>query len=149
MSLIFIPGQELLSAHVNALASCSGVNVSPSGTTTSSSFANIGGSTSVSFTKVDASSRLRVDLHVSCFVTGSVPDVAEFGVLINGTDYAIMKGTISAASIHKTFSGIRLIGGIAAGTYTVQARWRRVSGSGTVTGDGDDRLSFAVMEVQE
>lgn len=151
MSLIFTVGQEFLPNHLNALANCACVNMHPSitATTNSSSFADTASTSSVSFTKVDADSRLRVDFHASCSVTGSVPSSAEFAVRINGVDYAIVKNTISVAALRKTFSGIQLIGSIAAGTYTVQGRWRRASGSGTLAMDPNDTLSFTISEVQE
>lgn len=152
MSLIFFSGEELLPARLNALPNCKGVWLNPSGssTTTSSSFADTASTSSVSFTKVDDQSRLRVDFHATCYVTGSVPDEVEFAVRFNSVDYLIAEGRLETASVHKQFSGVRIITvNAAAGTYTVQGRWRRSSGSGTITMDTNDFLSFAVSEAQE
>lgn len=150
MSLIFTVGKEFLPAHFSALTNSVGVNMQfpGSSTTTSSSFADTATGSSVSFTKVDGASRIRVDFHATCYVT-AFSGVVEFAVRINGTDYAVVKMNVQTTSVHKQLSGVAVISSIGAGTYTVQGRWRRVSGSGTVTVDANDWLSFAVAEIQE
>ncbi len=150
MSLIFTVGEQFQPEHLNALANCVGVNMDPAGssTTTSSSFANTPANSQVSFTKVDADSRLRVDFHVTCYVTGSAVSF-EFAVEINGTDYPVIKGQLDTVSLHKQFSGVAAISSIATGTHIIQARWKRSSGGGTLTIDNNDKLSFAVTEIQD
>ncbi len=119
-----------------------------SDTIASTSFANLGGSGhSFSFTKQRSNTRLRIDCSHTFTVTNADTG-AEFGVRINGTDYrvATLPGSLSLTH-HFTASGVRHISGVPAGTYTVQGRWRRTNGTGTVTRDTNDWSSTSCMEV--
>lgn len=150
MSLIFRAGQKVRYPQVQALASCKNiVDDGGTGTRTLSNFGTFPGTSSVSFTKYDGDSRLRVDFHVTLYFPTPTPDKAEFSVLISGVDYVIASMPFITSSSHKQCSAVAFIPGIAAGTYTVQVRWRRVSGAGTMTSDLNDYMSMLISECQE
>lgn len=132
-------------AGVNGPATTSGTD-----TTTSSSYANLAGtgaSTSFSFTKVETSTRIKVTVMASFrSVTNNAQVV--FGVRINGTDYDVCGGAPVAVSQSMTCVGSAFVSSVAAGTYTVQGRWKRTAGAGTATRSGsDDWLSIVAEEV--
>lgn len=130
-------------AGVNALATTSG-----SDTTTSATYVNLAGTgalTSFDFTKMEAATLIKVTLSAS-FTAVTNNAVAKFGVRINGTDYDIAQGAPNAATQTTTVTGIRLISGIAAGTYTVQGRWLRAAGAGTPTRTVDNNWLTILCE---
>lgn len=147
MSLTFLYTQDLEINHLQALTNCKAVSVSAAGTTTSTTYVDTPGSSSLSFTKIDNVSKLRVDFHASFYTTSSL-DFVGFGVRINSTDYDVHFFTALAANIHNQISRTVLIPSISAGTYTVQGRWK-VTGSGTLTMTTNSQISFALSEVQE
>lgn len=133
------------------LAAAAGINgvAIASGTTTSATYVDLPATSSFSFTKTQASSRLSIAFHITSFVAGAVGTVVRFAVQINGVDYDICHAAPSTASVREQSSGVTLTpAGIPAGTYTVKGRWRRVSGAGTPTLDGAfEWLSIQVREV--
>lgn len=116
-------------------------------TTTSSSFANT--AATFSFTKYSALTQVRIDFHASLWINGTVQTVAEFAVRMNSIDHVCLYVPMDVASSHRSWKGSTMIPDLPAGAYTIQPRWRRVSGSGTVTMDGSDRMRIAAWEVQE
>jgi hypothetical protein len=124
-----------------------------SDTTTSDTYVNLAGTgavTSVSFTKLVSTTRIRVAL-AGTFFTSAATTGAMFGVNIGGTDYDVIRHSHNTAgtSIRLPFSGFAFVAaGVAAGNYTVQGRWRRTAGAGTLTRDNNDWLSIEAMEVQ-
>lgn len=147
MALTFLFADELTANHLHALSNCVGVRTSAAGTTTSASYVNMPGTPQVSFTKVDAASKVRIDFHASLYTT-AYPTHVQFGVNIGGSDTLIAELEMNIQDFHHQVSGVNLISGLAAGTYTVQGRWRRGAGPGTLTTTTDDQTSFAVSEVQ-
>lgn len=134
---------------------CNGVNgaatTAGSDTTTSGTFVNLAGTgaqTSFAFTKQFSStfSRIKVEFHATLWVATAVA-VGKFAVNINGTDYAVCQLSLPATLSHYQVSGTVYLPGIAAGSYTVQGRWARVSGTGTLTRDVNDWLSISAEEV--
>lgn len=127
---------------VSAKAVTSGTN-----TTTSATYvdmAGTGSSTSFSFTKRYTGSRIRVDVSASMYVPANVSNVV-VGVRINGTDYDLYEIPVLVNT--RAFGvAFRYITGVASGVYTVQARWRRSSGTGTLTRDTADWLSVSARE---
>jgi hypothetical protein len=115
--------------------------------TTSASYVNTVGTSSFSFTKDFASTRIKLDMHITSQVSVAATGT-RFGVSLNGTDYDVCQMVNPQANIRAQASGTTFIGsGLAAGTYTIQGRWKRVSGTGTcqrfVT---DDWMSISAME---
>lgn len=132
-----------------APAGISGTFTSGTDTTVSASYANIAGTgmtSSFSFTKLEASTRVMVTMSGS-FTAVTANVVATFGVLINGTDTTICQHAPGTALPGVAF-GVQFISSLAAGTYTVQARWKRTAGSGTATRTSvNDWLTVVCEEV--
>jgi len=136
-------------------ASCNGINgaamASGTDSTTSGTYVNWGGTTPLnnfSFTKRFASTRVRIDLHLTLYAVTN--DAGVFlGVNLNSTDFDIAKLEAAAGLLgeRKQVSGVRFLTGIPAGTYTVTGRWKRTTGTGTLTRAPDDWVSLAAMEV--
>jgi hypothetical protein len=79
-------------------------------------------------------------------ISSAVNTVAQYGVLINGVDYPVTDLTMNIAANHYQGSGVaKVAAGLAAGNYTVQGRWQRIAGAGTVSTGG--RLSMTAAEV--
>jgi hypothetical protein len=128
-------------------AATSTPNVDDTASTSYVNMAGTGSVTSFSFTKRYAATRIRVDLQASFQVIGTGNSAARFAVLINGTDYDIVNRHVNPALTHAETGGTRYISGVAAGTYTVQGRWRRTAGTQTLRRASDDWLSISATEV--
>jgi hypothetical protein len=107
-------------------------NTAGSGTTTSATPANIAGTSSFAFTKKLAASKLIIAMGL---VTSSsaVDTTLGLGVLIGGVDTTVTQFRHTTASEYRQGFGINQISGLAAGAYTVQGRWFRVGGAGTLS----------------
>lgn len=118
-------------------------------TTTSATYVNLAGTgatTSISFPKRFDATALEVVMSPVFWANGASSG-ARFGARINGTDYDICQ-VAPPASARTGVSGVRKVAaGLAAGTYTVQARWLRYTGAGTLTRDTLDWFSMSVREV--
>jgi hypothetical protein len=114
--------------------------------TSSAAYANLLGTSSFAFTKQDAASRLKVTIHAGGFVSvaGTKP---MYGVLLGATDYDVVSQTINTINAHTNVSGFSYLSGVAAGAYTVQGRWRRAAGAGSITRNTEDWLSISVKEL--
>lgn len=115
-------------------------------TTTSATFVNLAGSISLSFTKLRSDTNLEVDMRASAFITGSTNTKVSFAVQIDATDYEVVGMLINPASTHTFMAGVQLIPNIAAGTFTIQGRWRRIVGTATLSRNADDWISLKVRE---
>lgn len=139
----FVAGSE---NGISVLAVSSGTD-----TTTSATYVNLAGTgatTSFSFVKRFAGTRIRIDFSAT-FYTTNVATGPSFAVLLNGTDYEVarLKGAAVLANSRLHTSGFRYIpSGIAAGTYTVQGRWRALDAGGTLTRDVNDWLCISARE---
>lgn len=124
--------------------------VTPSGTktTTSSSYADVdGASMEVTIDKKLADTDVLIDLRFSFYAT-AVPSRLVLGVSESGTDYEVHSRDINTANSHSEGSALRKITGLAAGSHTFRLRWKRTSGSGTITMDTNDRVYLSAIEVQ-
>lgn len=136
-----------LDARIAMVANSAGINnAAGAGTHSTASYANVPATSSFSFTKLQNSTALRVDFHLTFLSTVNSTE-AGFGVLINGVDYDVCQVAINESNSHRQVSGVRRITGITAGVYTIQARWKRVSGTGVLTTTGD-WISLHAMEEQ-
>jgi hypothetical protein len=97
---------------------------------------------SVAFKKILDSSVVVVELYTSCYHNHS-GDV-DWGVRINGVDYNLIRGYHDNSDTHRGFHATREISGIPAGTYTIQARWKR-----TTTSVSGESSSYAVTDVND
>lgn len=145
---IFASGQTLTASKLNAITNGAGLNnATGSGSTGLTSYVDFPATSSFSFTKIQAATIIKIDFHTLCYTTQS-GDVASFGVRINGTDYEVCRRSFSASSVIVQASGTKRIPSIPAGTYTVQIRYKRQSGSGSVTIQANDWVSCDATEVQ-
>jgi hypothetical protein len=114
---------------------------------TSTSYVDVSG-TSTSWTKTgdSSSSNVLVVLLMSAW-TSVAATIPAFGVRLGGVDYDLVAKTINEASSHNTLTAVRTLTGIAAGSYSPNLRFKRNSGTGAVTIDTGDTVSYLLLEV--
>jgi hypothetical protein len=119
------------------------------GSNATANYADVpGGNTFVTFTKLSPVTSLRIDLHLTFFTDSSLSG-ADFAVAVNGVDTLVSRLHANlSANVHQSVSGVLGLSGLAAGTWTIQARYKRVSGAGAIHFDADDWMSMAVTEVR-
>jgi hypothetical protein len=113
--------------------------------TTSATYVNMPGTSSVAFTKEDGSTKLVVTLNVSAFAAAAAT-IAQYGILVAGTDYNCTQLFYNTANEHAHVSCTIVIDSIAAGAQTIQARWKRSGVVGNITQDAGDWLNLTVQE---
>lgn len=126
-----------------------------SGNTTSGTFVDMPGSPSVAFVKVRDSTQLQLTLGVAWYAAGMTGSgVTEFAYLIRypdgvtTLDLLIIRRGVNLATTHAdTYGGLTTVLTLPAGGYSITARWRRVSGNGTLTVDANDQITMHVKEV--
>jgi len=122
---------------------------SATGTTTSASNVNLPGNPQVTLQKegTAAQTRLQVGMAVGSFSTVGGTAV-RFAVSATGVGDTDIRGFFhNAANTHADSAGVAFIAGVGAGTITVTGRWRRISGTGTLSVNADDWVSIWVKEV--
>lgn len=140
-------------AGIDATLTVAGFNDdTAAATTTNAAYTNIN-PVRFDFRKRSAETRVRVDLSVSCFTT-AVNTKPRYGIdFINpaldppSPRRDVMSMLINTANAHTMISAQTVFDGFAAGLYTVQLIWLRVSGAGTLTINADDWISLLVTEV--
>jgi hypothetical protein len=115
-------------------AGLNGTSTTGNDDTVSATFVNMAGTAAVttfSFTKLYAANVTRLQARMKqSFVAVGGNVMAEIALRINGVDYVMGAEAPGAAGEYGYVSGERFITGVPAGTYTVQARWRRAAGGG-------------------
>lgn len=116
---------------------------------TSTSYADIPGITGLSFTKARSDTKIRVDMKTFFFTSSAGSTGLQLGVRINGTDYDVAKGYTTESSSYKPAVGFAAVtSGLAAGSYTITARWKVLSGSGVInTNSTISELDWSAREV--
>jgi hypothetical protein len=155
LGITFSAGTRAVASDLNAIVSALNGDAQvtngalAAGTTTSSSYANLPSGGSRSVTKANGTNtQLRIQLHASCFVATTGSTTVQFGVLVNGVDYDLTKFFINNTATHVAcLNGVVYVTGLAAGSYTVQGRWKRTAGTGTVSTDSGDWINLDVREV--
>lgn len=121
-----------------------------SNTSTSTSYANLGSPASIaSFVKQFTATAILVwmDVTVSAVTAAAA---AKFGVQVNGVDYDVSLLNELLVGDNLQCSGVAIVAaGVAAGTYTIQGRFKRNGGTGTVTLGTNDWCSMAALEVSQ
>lgn len=117
-------------------------------TTTSSSYADFDGANAeLTIEKQSESTDILIELDFPLYST-SGGTVGQVGIEENGTDYDVCLLPITPANSWLSFSGKVKITGLSAGSHTFRLRWKRVSGSGTLThGSGAGTVSISAQEV--
>lgn len=140
-------GNYIVGVSGALLISSAGINnPGVADTTTSASYVNLAGTSSFSFTKRQTNTQIEVSMHSTCF-TNIIPASVRYGVNINSTDFDVCHLLLNLNLTHHQASGVRLCPGVPAGVHTIQGRWRRTSGAGTLTRDAEDWLSISAKEV--
>lgn len=149
---LFSAGDDAgLADKLNALSNVAGMHSGLTGTatTTSGTMVDFPAPSSVSFVKRRGSSEtsIKASLLLSG-VRGTVAnDFVSAALRINGVDTEFASLMLATAGLRQPLVGFAIITGVPAGTYTVQMRWRRAGGTGTLTSDANDRLAIQVEEV--
>lgn len=126
---------------------------------TSASFLDLPEFGSFSFNKAYDNTFVRVGLTASCFssvattrVVWAVRVVQTVGASAFGpTDWNMGGFMINTVNVHTSFTKFKRFlgladGGIPAGTYTISLRWRRSSGTGTLSADTNDDFAIELDE---
>lgn len=130
---------------ISAAATTSGAD-----TTTSATYVNMAGTgsaTSLTFVKQQDDTAVRVRIEFGAFVTTAIAGV-DYGFRVNSLDFQVGRFLFNTTAQHLPLSSTGGIaaGALAAGTYTVQARWKRYTGTGTLNRNADDWLAMTVEE---
>ena len=124
------------------------------GNTTSSSFADIPGTPRVQVTKYRDNTQFQIFLaqSMTSTVAATVVELAATIAYPDGVttvDQVLYHRAINATADHRDMSGGLTTPGLTlpGGAYSITARWRRVSGTGTLATDGNDSTTLWVREV--
>lgn len=142
------------------MGEANGVSFGPSAgaSTTSGTFVDMPNSPSINFTKRYDLTAVRVGLVTGMYVS-TAPTLVQTAIRIAGQSGTLTASTFTAydtltchfsfntALEHGILPGWQREVGMPAGDYTLTARWRRPSGSGTLTNDLNDRTQIEVDEI--
>jgi hypothetical protein len=130
-----------------ALGSTHEVEFATAGTTTSSSYSDMSVVVTPSFVKYYDATQVRLAMIGSCYSTATSTSV-RYGIRFNGVDYHMGYTAFSIANNRiPSVAGWQRVDGIPAGEYTLTARWRRNSGTGTLTTSTDDLICMEADEI--
>lgn len=121
----------------------------------SSSYTNMAAPSSFTYVKKHDLTATRIQMTVG-FFTNSAASGLDAGVTFDGgatTVQVVKYGATISTGVHLQGTGVQnvpIYGASAApmpaGTYTVQGRWRRSAGAGTISRDAQDWLSIECIE---
>lgn len=125
-----------------------------SGTTTSSSFADIPGTPRIAVTKYRDNTQFQIFMAVSMTSSATATVVELAGTIaypdgVTTVDQVLFHRALNTVSLHQdlvggvTTPGLTLPGG----AYSITGRWRRVSGTGTLSYDSNDSTTLWTREV--
>lgn len=117
-----------------------------SDTTTSAAYVDLAAPSSVTFTKRNVDTKILCQLNVVVFAAADTAR-ADFAIAANGVDHDIISCFISNIAVNESVSGVVELPDIPTGVHTIQVRWRRGSGAGTLTIGSPNRISLMAMEV--
>jgi hypothetical protein len=121
-------------------------NALAAGTTVSAVNVDMPGPQTLTLVKASPASSIKIDFHATFFST-LASTLARFAVSIAGTDFDICHLTINTANNHSQVSGTDIIPSASSGSVAITARWRRISGTGTLTTDTSDWISISAVEI--
>jgi hypothetical protein len=90
--------------------------------------------------------RVAAMMVVQCSTTGGAPATGGWAIDINGTDGTEIQRYLSGTNDTGSLSCQARSVSLAAGTYTVQGRHRRASGTSTVNSDVAQLIGWAILE---
>ncbi|MEK7152953.1 MAG: hypothetical protein AAB834_03335, partial [Patescibacteria group bacterium] len=114
--------------------------------TTSSTYVNMPGTSSLTFTKAAASTKLTVMVTQTSFIVTAANNVLGVGVRIDSTDYDCGKLFINTLNVHVQLACSVVIPSVPAGSQTIQLRMKRISGTGGIRMDTNDWITISVLE---
>lgn len=142
-------GHVVTADEFNAAVGANSVEFRTNGlslSTTSGSFVDVPGA-STSFTKLLGTSASNVVVEISPSLSASVAGTAiDIGINMNGTDTVATNFYLNTTNHTDVPTGVATFTGVAAGSYTVKARIRRTTGTGTLTQDGNDSVLIKIRE---
>lgn len=127
--------------------------------TSSTSYATLGSIPATSFQKLHTATALRIGIGMSAYSTATATPM-RIGARITGTsfegvsydsgDMDVKHFNFNESNSHRDFSGVirTFDNGIPPGDYSLAVRWRRVSGSGTITTDSNDWYWVEIDEIR-
>lgn len=137
---------------VRRLASANVQSTLGSGTTSSSSYSDLPGTPGFEWTKRNDDSTLRLQMAVTAYVVGSSGNaVARYGMAFipdvgSTVIYDVALQIYNFNSVYFNAVGFDRFEGLPAGTYTVVGQWKRNSGTGDMTVDGNCAISMEATE---
>jgi hypothetical protein len=99
----------------------------------------------LTFTKQDSTSIIVLQSFAQYNFTSGATQAIEFGININGTDYAIAR-MIVGSGFNGIVAGCRSVSGIASGALTVKPRLR-TSGASAINLPENSFVSYSVREI--
>jgi hypothetical protein len=131
----------------NTIASFLGAPVA--GTTTSGTYVDFPGPITFTYEKHYSASNLFFNIALSNYVTVNTTTFA-IGVLLgdgSGT-VDLVRNFFNVANQHMMWTSVRSVAAQpVAGTYTAKLQWARTSGTGVLTVDSNDWISFYMEEI--
>jgi len=130
-----------------------GTQFGTTGTTTSSSFADLPGSPKVNVTKMRDVTQFQIEITVSAQSTAVSTSIEVAANILStdgtvNTDLALYTASFDTASVHRTLKGgLTTALTLPGGGYSVVGRWRRSAGTGTPTINTNDNVMIRVREV--
>lgn len=129
---------------------CSTTGFATAGTTTSGVFVDLPGPKTATMVKKLSSTALMFSMTATSY-TNIVATEVIFGINIAGpvTSLDLNMAVLfhNSVLVHAQAAGVNSLPGVEAGTLTFTARWARLVGTGTLTQDANDWVSFSVMEI--
>lgn len=102
---------------------------------------------STPFVKRANATRVRIDLSASSYAITTANTEVRYAGRINGADHQVTSAFHNAINVHAASHGEEFVTGVPAGTYTVAASWRRLSGTGDLRMDPNDPITYSFSEV--
>ena len=118
---------------------------SGSGGKSTTGYADVPSTPTVSFNKLEATSSLFITIHLSYYALSI--GACYWGVSINGTDYGVLTTFQNEVSTHQGWSKTIEITGLSAGSKSIKLRWQPATNGQSQNIDNNDNLSFLVREV--
>lgn len=133
---------------VSAVQSWNMNGAAATGTTSSTTYSNYPGTSSISFTKAASSTKLVVSINVDPWKSSTSTGMVDIAVNIAGTDYFCTKFFFNSQNVHEQVACSVIVTGISAGAQTAQIQWRMDPGSSGCTFNADND-TWTTMTIQE
>lgn len=133
--------------QIEALSNEVFLNTVPGVSTNTGAYSSVVAPSSLSFTKKLTATRVKVAIMFATASTVAGTKQSTAVTFNAGADNEIYQYFHTNANLYMPTNGQAVISGLAAGAYTVQLRWSRLSGTGTLNTDANAYLSMVVSEI--